>query len=275
MILIDAGPLVALVHADDQWHHSCVRALKLIREPMATVWPAFTEAMYLLGFSSQAQDALWEMVARRALGFLPLDVADGPRMRELMRNYRDRPMDLADAALADKFGRFPAKIGRAPVNANLHDAPVAPRGLQHGATFRHAQRERLLDIDILARGASFDHLERVPVVGGADDHGIHILQFEQTAVVLELLRLAADLFRREVEVRLAKIANRDHLGVLVGEKGVQHLVAAVTQPDEAEADALIGSQHARLAKCGGGAGHGQRLGEISAGPQIHGCVFHV
>lgn len=99
MILIDAGPLVALVHADDQWHDSCVRALKLVREPMATVWPAFTDAMYLLGFSSKAHDALWEMVGRRALGFLPLDVADGPRMRELMRNYRDRPMDLADAAL--------------------------------------------------------------------------------------------------------------------------------------------------------------------------------
>jgi hypothetical protein len=30
---------------------------------------------------------------------LLLDSADGPRMRELMRKYANRPMDLADAAL--------------------------------------------------------------------------------------------------------------------------------------------------------------------------------
>jgi len=30
---------------------------------------------------------------------LPLGTADVPRMRELMRKYRDLPMDLADAAL--------------------------------------------------------------------------------------------------------------------------------------------------------------------------------
>jgi predicted nucleic acid-binding protein len=30
---------------------------------------------------------------------LSLDAADVPRMRELMRKYADRPMDLADAAL--------------------------------------------------------------------------------------------------------------------------------------------------------------------------------
>ncbi|HSD29840.1 MAG TPA: PIN domain-containing protein, partial [Vicinamibacteria bacterium] len=30
---------------------------------------------------------------------LPLDEADVPRMRELMAQYRDLPMDLADAAL--------------------------------------------------------------------------------------------------------------------------------------------------------------------------------
>jgi uncharacterized protein len=30
---------------------------------------------------------------------LPLDSADVPRIRELMRKYANRPMDLADAAL--------------------------------------------------------------------------------------------------------------------------------------------------------------------------------
>lgn len=99
MILVDAGPLVALVDADDQYHKKCVAALKVLREPLVTVWPPVTEAMYLLGDLPKAQEALWEMLARGALQLLSLDLADIPRIRELMSKYGDRPMDLADAAL--------------------------------------------------------------------------------------------------------------------------------------------------------------------------------
>ena len=99
MILVDAGPLVALVDADDQHHASCAAALKKLREPLGTVWPALTEAMYLLADQGNGQEALWEMLARKAIQLLPLDLRDVPRMRELMRKYADRPMDLADSAL--------------------------------------------------------------------------------------------------------------------------------------------------------------------------------
>ena len=99
MIVVDAGPLVALIHADDVHHHSCREVLASLREPMVTVWPAFTEAMYLLGFSHEAQDTLWQMLATEALSLAELDEEDAPRMRELMKKYRDLPMDLADAAL--------------------------------------------------------------------------------------------------------------------------------------------------------------------------------
>jgi predicted nucleic acid-binding protein len=99
VILVDAGPLVALVDADDQFHKKCVAALKVVREPLVTVWPPVTEAMYLLSDLPKAQDALWEMVARGVLQLLPLDLADVSRIRELMGKYADRPMDLADAAL--------------------------------------------------------------------------------------------------------------------------------------------------------------------------------
>ena len=99
MILVDAGPLVALVDADDQYHKKCVAALKVLQEPLVTVWPPVTEAMYLLGDLPKAQEALWEMLARGVLQLLPLDLTDIPRMRELMNKYADRPMDLADAAL--------------------------------------------------------------------------------------------------------------------------------------------------------------------------------
>jgi predicted nucleic acid-binding protein len=99
LILVDAGPLVALVDADDQHHARCVAALKNFREPMVTVWPPLTEAMYLLADQPKAQAALWEMLERGALQLLSLDSGDIPRIRELMRKYANRPMDLADAAL--------------------------------------------------------------------------------------------------------------------------------------------------------------------------------
>ena len=99
MILVDTGPLVALIHADDQEHHRCKDVLESLNEPMGTVWPVLTEAMYLFSFSWRAQDALWEMLESEAVRLLTLDRADVARMRELMRKYRDTPMDLADAAL--------------------------------------------------------------------------------------------------------------------------------------------------------------------------------
>ena len=99
MILTDAGPLVALVHADDEKHEACVAAFETFREPMATVWPAFTEAMQLLGFSGKAQKALFSFVSVGVLKLLPLDELDLPRIEALMEKHRDLPMDLADAAL--------------------------------------------------------------------------------------------------------------------------------------------------------------------------------
>jgi hypothetical protein len=85
--------------------------------------------MYLLSFSWKAQEALWEMLERGVVGLLPLENNDLARMRELMRKYKDLPMDLADAALVaaaerDKIRRIftldrrdfdvyrPAKLGR-------------------------------------------------------------------------------------------------------------------------------------------------------------------
>lgn len=98
-MLVDAGPLVALLDKRDPEHDACVVALKTIRDPLVTVWPAFAEAMYLLGQSWLAQKALWSRVETEALTLAALDETDAPRMRELMEKYRDLPMDLADAAL--------------------------------------------------------------------------------------------------------------------------------------------------------------------------------
>jgi len=55
--------------------------------------------MYLLSGWPRAQEAVWDMVARASLEILPLGADDVPRIRELMKQYSNRPMDLADAAL--------------------------------------------------------------------------------------------------------------------------------------------------------------------------------
>lgn len=90
---------MALLDKGDPEHDACVDALKRIRDPLVTVWPAFSEAMYLLGRSWLGQKALWSRLETEALGLAPLNETDAPRMRELMEKYRNLPMDLADAAL--------------------------------------------------------------------------------------------------------------------------------------------------------------------------------
>jgi uncharacterized protein len=98
-VLVDAGPLIALLEPTDRNHPRCVTALKAIADPLLTVWPAFTEAMYLLRGSARSQATLWSLVEAGGLEFALLTPDDAPGMRELMQTYRDQPMDLADAAL--------------------------------------------------------------------------------------------------------------------------------------------------------------------------------
>lgn len=98
-VLVDAGALIALLDKDDSRHQRSVAALQSIREPLATVWPAVTEAMHLLADVPRANDALCDMLSDGAVHLLHLDVADVPRIKQLMLKYKDRPMDFADAAL--------------------------------------------------------------------------------------------------------------------------------------------------------------------------------
>ncbi len=98
-VLVDAGPLIALLDRRDEHHEAVVRAVESIQDPLVSVWPAIVEAMYLLASSWTAQKALWEILETGAIFLMPLDEADVPRMKKLMEKYRDLPMDLADAAL--------------------------------------------------------------------------------------------------------------------------------------------------------------------------------
>lgn len=102
MILVDTGPLVALLDADDAAHALCVRAAQQLTETrLLTTWPCFVEAMYLLGRIDgiQTQDYLWRLRGTRQLELYAMTEDDESRAEALMVKYADLPMDLADASL--------------------------------------------------------------------------------------------------------------------------------------------------------------------------------
>jgi predicted nucleic acid-binding protein len=101
-VLVDAGPLVAVLDETDGDHQRCVSVLKRLSDPMITTWPVVTEAMYLLGQTQNpldSQDALLAMLDRQLVLVVELRREDLPRLEALIRKYRGLPMDLADATL--------------------------------------------------------------------------------------------------------------------------------------------------------------------------------
>lgn len=101
-MLCDTGPLVALIDRDDPHHSACARALATMPPvPLVTTWPCWTEAMYLANRARgyEGQNALWQFVAQ---GFVTIYLPTGEEwlaMQALMNQYRDMPLDLADASL--------------------------------------------------------------------------------------------------------------------------------------------------------------------------------
>lgn len=98
-VLVDTGPLVALLDAGDRDHKRCVDAARKLRGDLFTTWPVMTEAIYLLAEAPEAQDALLAKVEDGAIQIADLAAEDVPALRALMRRYRDLSMDLADASL--------------------------------------------------------------------------------------------------------------------------------------------------------------------------------
>ncbi|MGH2412686.1 MAG: type II toxin-antitoxin system VapC family toxin [Microcystaceae cyanobacterium] len=102
MILVDTGPLVALLDkGQGEAHRRCTAAYQNLTAPLLTTWCCLTEAMYFLyelrGWS--AQSALWQFVERKALFLHAADSKEQRRMKALMEQYQNVPMDLADASL--------------------------------------------------------------------------------------------------------------------------------------------------------------------------------
>ena len=98
-ILLDTGPLVAVLSARDQHHDRAVEMLKRVSFPLLTCEAVIVEACFLLA----RHDPALEWIERWLRdGQIRIAFALGPNLAEvfaLMRKYRDLPMSLADACL--------------------------------------------------------------------------------------------------------------------------------------------------------------------------------
>lgn len=99
MILIDAGPIVAMFDKRDNYHDICLKMSENIKQPFITTIPVLSESFHLLSFSWLAQNALWMYIEEGCLHIYNLDKNLLTRCRELMSKYHDLPMDFADASL--------------------------------------------------------------------------------------------------------------------------------------------------------------------------------
>jgi predicted nucleic acid-binding protein len=99
VILIDTGPFVALLDPRDGEHERCRAVLKTLKEPLFTTTPVLTEAFHLLVPGSRGSSNLLEMIRRGGIGVWFMDGSTLPRCFDLMDQYADHPMDLADASL--------------------------------------------------------------------------------------------------------------------------------------------------------------------------------
>ena len=108
-VLVDTGPLVAILSKDDHRHEDCVEALRSIPAPLLTCWPVLTEAAWLLRSQPLAVEALLRGGTAGLFRILPLTEKDSADIATLLRKYSQLKPQLADAALVHLAQR--EKIG--------------------------------------------------------------------------------------------------------------------------------------------------------------------
>jgi uncharacterized protein len=101
MIIADTGFWLALANRRDDHHAAALRALEALREKLVTTWPVMTETCHLLlaRLGVQAELAFLRGLRDGSCTVFPIIEAHLPRIEDLMDQYSDLPMDLADASL--------------------------------------------------------------------------------------------------------------------------------------------------------------------------------
>ena len=108
-LLVDSGPLFALVDADDRDRPACVELLETHRGPLVVPTLVFAEVAYLIGkrLGSRAVTRVLGDLASGAFVVEPVAATDWLRIAELVWKYRDLRLGTVDAsvvAAAERLG---------------------------------------------------------------------------------------------------------------------------------------------------------------------------
>ena len=106
-VLLDTGAIVALLDVSERLHGACAEAVQEIEAPLVTCEAVIAESCYLLRNVRGASEAVIENVAA-GIFQIPFQLSqEAAGVQQVLRKYRDRQIDLADACLirlADEFG---------------------------------------------------------------------------------------------------------------------------------------------------------------------------
>lgn len=106
-VVIDTGPLVALLDRTDVNHAWASTALAACPTPFLTCGAVISETFYLLATESDAPRRLRTMLQTGALRIVAFPEEDWDHVLELMIRYHDLPMSVADGCLVCLSERFP------------------------------------------------------------------------------------------------------------------------------------------------------------------------
>lgn len=98
-VLVDTGPIVAVLLESDEHHEACVEQLHHVRCPLLTCWPVITEAAWLLRAYPQAIRKLLASFHGRPFEIVPLGELDLPGIAAILAKYAGLGIQLADASL--------------------------------------------------------------------------------------------------------------------------------------------------------------------------------
>ncbi len=98
-ILIDTGPLVAILSRNDANHDRCVSALADLRVPLRTCLPVVTEVLWLVRKDTHAVRGLFRGFAEGLWELVPIGSDALPWLEAFLDRYRNLGAQFADACL--------------------------------------------------------------------------------------------------------------------------------------------------------------------------------
>jgi predicted nucleic acid-binding protein len=106
-VLLDTGVIVGLLDRSEKRHQACADAVQELEAPLITCEAVIAESCFLLRNLAGAPEAVIENVSAGIFQIAFQLSRDAAGVKQVLRKYRDRKIDLADACLirlADEFG---------------------------------------------------------------------------------------------------------------------------------------------------------------------------